>query len=457
MIRRSLRQSLVPLFVLACLLLGGSPQGVWRNLALQLAAIAMIAWALLSSRRTVPTPGGRFLLLLSGLWFLLVLLQLVPLPPGLWSALPGRAPVAEAFTLRGQPLPWLPLSLAPAATASILPIMAVPLAILAAMLWLGAYRSRWCVFALMVGTFGSVVLGALQLTSGGPYLYPIYNTGAATGLFANANHQGSLLLVTMPFLAAIIGGEQKKRGRIGTEALSRLLISVGGLAVVLLGLALNGSTAALLLAVPVGLACFAVAVPGVWRKRRLVGAVAGLLLLAGAAGLGIFGKAGSESTSVTTRADIYQKTAAAIGDSFPAGTGLGSFESYYRMYEDPAAVDRYFVNHAHSDPLEWVLETGLPGTLLLVAFLLWWFRRSWKIWRAEQKDLMALAGTIGSAALLAHSLVDYPLRDAALQALFALCLAFMCDPRSHAQAKSEPRRGRSARHLSLEDDVAVSG
>lgn len=70
---------------------------------------------------------------------------------------------------------------------------------------------------------------------------------------------------------------------------------------------------------------------------------------------------------------------------------------------------------------------------------------------------MAMAGTIGSAAILAHSLVDYPLRDAALQAVFALCVAFMAEPRSHSARARGTASGRAPRHLSIDDDVQFSG
>ena len=454
---RSLRHAAVPLFLLACLLLGGSSQGIWRNFVLQSLGLALTGWALLSSKRTLPTPAGRALLVMVAAWFALLLLQLVPLPPSLWTALPGRAAAVEGFALRGQPLPWLPLSLAPTVTASTLPVMAVPLGVIAAMLWLGAYRSRWAVAALVLGAFVSILLGALQLAQGGPYLYPIYNTGTAAGLFANSNHQGTLLLATIPFLAAIIGREQK-RGRSGSnEGLSRILIAVGGLLLLLLGIALYGSLAALLLAVPVGLASLVLALPRLAGGRRLIGGLAAVLLVVGVGGLTIASSPGSNQASYTSRADIYARTGSAIADSFPVGTGIGSFESAYRLTEDADTVDRFFINHAHSDPLEWLLEAGLPGALLLLAFLFWWVRQALRIWRAEQRELMALAGTIGAAAILAHSLVDYPLRDAAIQAVFALCLAFMAEPRSHAAARRSETGERAARHLSLGDDEAVSG
>ncbi len=137
----------------------------------------------------------------------------------------------------------------------------------------------------------------------------------------------------------------------------------------------------------------------------------------------------------------------------------GTFQTYYRLYESPALVNSFFVNHAHSDPLEWVLETGLPGALLLGAFLLWWATRVVRLWRAEQPDLIALAATVTSGAVLAHSVIDYPLRDAAIQAVFAVSLAFMAEPRSHGggrRSRSDSQE-RAPRHMTLDDHGSFSG
>lgn len=454
---RTLRHLAVPLFLFLCLVLGGSPQGIWRSFLLQAVAAGLLIWALLGRRRTIPTPAGRALLVLAACWFLLVLIQLMPLPPSWWTALPGRELAAETFTVRGEPLPWLPLSLTPATTAEILPIMLVPLAVIAGMLLLGAYRSRWCTAALAAGLLISVLLAALQVTQGGPYLYPIHNPGGA-GLFANSNHQATFLLVSIPFLAVLVGSEQlgrRSRGK-AKEGIGRIVIALGGLAVVLLGVALNGSLAALLLLVPVGLASLAVAVPRAERAARWIAGTTFALLLGGAVALAFASEAGTSSSSFTSRAEIYQRTTAAIADSFPVGTGLGSFPVIYRQYEDPAEVTRFFVNHAHSDPLEWLLETGLVGGLLLLAFLLWWVSRAWALWRGDSSELMARAATIASAAILAHSLVDYPLRDPAIQALFALCLAFMAEPRSHHAQRDGGTKLRAPRHLGLDDEEELA-
>ena len=455
----TLRQLAVPVFLFACLLLGGSPQGIWRNLILQLGGLGLIGWALLARSRSHPTSAGRLLLWLGGLWFALLLVQLIPLPPQWWSALPGRAPAVEGFRMRGVPLPWLPLSLTPTQTLSTLPLIAVPLGMIVAVVVLGAYRSRWTVAALVLGTCLSVLLGAVQLSQGGPYFYEHYNTEQATGLFANSNHQASLLLATLPFLAALVGLQQKEGLSRQSAAVGRIVIALGAVSVIVLGIILNGSMAGLALLMPVALASVAVALPRAGKALRLLAALALLLTLGAIVSLAALTEAGSNATSAATRADIYRITLRAIADTFPVGTGLGTFQAYYRLYENPALVDTFFINHAHSDPLEWVLETGLLGALLLGALLLWWGTRAVRLWRAKQPDLIALAATIASGAILAHSLVDYPLRDAAIQAVFAMSLAFMAEPRTHSgeRRSRQSARERAPRHLKLENDGAVNG
>ena len=114
------------------------------------------------------------------------------------------------------------------------------------------------------------------------------------------------------------------------------------------------------------------------------------------------------------------------------------------MTEDPAKVDRYYVNHAHNDYLELAIETGLPGMILMLLFLAWWGRSVWRMLRSPSADHFAMAGAIASAAVLLHSVVDYPLRTAAMSAVFAICLALILQSRRSAHSDSDLR---PARHL----------
>ena len=114
-----LRIAVIPLYLLLCLVLGGaSGGGILVNMLLQLLAIPLILWSLLAHRGSPLPTAGRQLLILLFLAMLLVVAQLVPLPPSIWTDLPGRGWIAEGYRALGLALPWLPLSLAPHATAS---------------------------------------------------------------------------------------------------------------------------------------------------------------------------------------------------------------------------------------------------------------------------------------------------------------------------------------------------
>jgi O-antigen ligase len=446
------RQALAPLYLFACIVMGGSAQGIFSNLALQLAGVAILAWAFLTRTPFKDSLPARRLGWIAGLVIALVLLQLVPLPPAIWSHLPGRGVIADGYRLLGQPLPWMPVSLAPADTIATAMALLPPLAMLTLILRLGAYRDDWLVIALLAATFISVALGVMQIRGDGMhhYLYRYNSWGTAAGLFANANHMATLLLVSTPFLVALGARRWRKSPKSNDRLLTGTL--AGGAAIALmLGAAVNQSFALLIIGAPVvGAAALQLIPAGRVRLGRLA-AMLGVLLLAGAAMLAVLVSAGlntDDRTSVTIRADIWNHTAKAIGDYGLVGSGIGTFPKLYPLYEDPATVDPTYINHAHDDYLEIALEAGIPGVLLMLAFLAWWATRAFAIWRSANAAEMARAACIASAAILLHSLVDYPLRTAAIATCMAMAVALMADPaRRRHQARVEELR--PTRHLTL--------
>jgi len=454
-----LRSAIVPVFLIACLLLGGSTRSAWPNLAIQISAIAILASAALAAPRAKSGQPGQNLVRLCYSMVALILLQLIPLPPRLWSALPSRDSVAEGYALLGQPLPWLPLSLTPYDTMTSALWLLPPLAVIAAVLRLGAYRELWLAIALGVAAFGGVFLGVLQVTSADSvsspwYIYSITNYGQATGFFANSNHMATLLLVTIPFMVALLGGKRGRRRQLQQDA-GRFAIVGGAILVLVLGVALNKSTAGVALSIPV------VAASVLMRTSlsvRWAGWGIGAVVVLGVAALiAVFVtplQSGSASAgddlSFSTRATSIGNSLRAAADVFPMGSGSGSFNSVYPAYENPDIVDRTYINHVHNDYIEIALETGLPGLILMMAVLLWWLGRTIAIWRAPIIDYFARASTIASGAILCHSMVDYPLRTSAIAAVFATCLALMAGPRRRLKIESGAAAGEErARHLSI--------
>lgn len=416
---------LIAAYLLLCILLGGSGQGLWRNLILQLFGIALIAYATL---RPAPREPGEDQVIavysLLGLGLAIIALQLVPLPKPLSQA-PYRSVMALFGVIPGLAMFFAVKLLRPSA--------------------------RWLAAAIALGMACSVALGALQI-AGGPdssaYLYEITN-GGAIGAFANRNHFGTLLLVSIPFATALLvssKGDRRgaRQGRLVTAA--AVLVLAGA------GILLNSSLAAIALLVPVLLASAAL-LPAAARWRRIALPLSGLAFAGAVALLAVMPIASvassiGASTSVESRSKIWGTTFEAIGDNLPLGSGWGTFEPVYRQYEDPAAVTAAYVNHAHNDYLEIALELGIAGMVLMALFLAWWAVAAFKVWRSPLSTPFGRAATIASAAILAHSAIDYPLRTGAIMAIFGATIALM----AQRQRSDEAHKGgemRPSRHVSI--------
>lgn len=447
-----IRPYVAPVYLFLCLLLGGSAQGVWGNMILRLLALGIIAWALIE-RRDEPWPRSiRQLLVIVGAVVLLALLQMVPLPLSLWSALPGRELIVEGYRLLGVGPSSMSWSLAPYDTLEALLALLPALGMLIAVATFRSYSRAWLAVAMIVGTFAGVLLGALQVSSADPttspwYLYRQSNFGVATGFFANGNHMASLLLVTIPFIAALGATIRERPGDVRKRSAGLALV-IGGLIVVVLGIALNGSLAGYGLGLPVLLASALLLFGAGDRFARR--AIAGVALVSLASLVFLWtspvsrGDQLGAGVSLSTRQTILANSVELAGRFGLVGTGLGTFAKAYPLTEDPAEVGRVFINHAHNDYVELAIETGLPGMLLILLFLGWWGVTVAKMVRSPAADPYAYAGAIASAALLLHSLVDYPLRTAALSAVFALCLALIATSRRTARKEGDLR---PTRHL----------
>jgi O-antigen ligase len=456
----SFRTSLVPIYLSLCLLLGGaSAGGIWANALLQLLALPLIASSILVTNSTPLPAPARQLIALGAMMVAVIALQLVPLPPFVWASLPGRTPIAEGFAAVGLEAPWIALSLTPYRTISSALWLLPAIAVLLAVLRLRAFKPTLIAWAITSVAIVSVVIGGLQVAGGESwYFYQVTNLGASVGFFANANHLATLLVCTLPFLTALYL-RARARGHSVQRNSGLVMLLVGAVFVVFVGLAVNRSIAGAGLSLAV-LAASALMIRSE-RKRKVpmwLVALVPVLVIGGLAAVALSGPMGNSiigaeaRASGQTRSASFAKSLDAAAEYFPAGSGIGSFQEVYRSHEDPHTIERVFMNHVHSDYIELLLETGAPGMLVLFLFLLWWMQRAAALWRAKDRDYFALAGSISSAAILAHSFVDYPLRTAAIGAVFALSVALMAEPRPAGRGRSEGGESGKlqARHLTAD-------
>ena len=433
--------------VFAAFLMGGSARPdvqslvILRPLAILLGGYALIVITL-EQLRLIAMPG----LLLLGL-ALVIGLQLIPLPPEVWTQLPGRSMVAEIGAAMGLGDAWRPLSLAPERTINALLALTVPGATLLLLAVQEPERRRRALVLFLWAAIGSALLGALQLLSPDDvalYTYRISTDGAPVGLFANRNHQG-VFLACMVLVSTWFIVSTGKRDR--TAPLHRAL----GMAALLLCFVLvliAGSRAglaalALMSAVSLWYAARSNLIPNrVALGRRTISrcaVFAGLgILLLGLVGLSITqGRSLSIDRLVDSmggeggtdlRAELAPILWRMVSNQFPYGSGFGSFEDLYKTVEPLTLLSNRYLNQAHNDWAQFLIEGGLPALLLLVLVIAWLVLRATQVLRAEpgsSRDL-ALLSLIILVMLGLASVVDYPLRTPAM-AVYAMTLVFMVE------------------------------
>lgn len=446
-------------YLVACLLLGGaSAAGAIANALLQVVAIGLIVFWLWRRDASLPREA-RVPLALAGALLLLGLITLVPLPASLWTALPFRDEIEGGFRLLGMQPPALPLSLAPPSTIWSLLSLLPPTAMFLMAASLSNEERRQLAVPLLAVASVSIVLGAFQLL-GGPESplrpYVVTSSTSPVGFFANVNHEVTLLLCSLPFMAFLAGRAAGRRSRSKRSGGAILSVALGLFLAV--GVAISGSSAGYGLFIPTALASLLI------YRRAVVGKIAwpwtagmGLVLIIFAV-VALRGPLSSEafegdlSNEPASRRVLATKTGQAIADSFPAGTGLGTFSTVYRRYENPDRVTRQYANHAHNDYLEFVLELGAAGALLILAFIAWWATALVRVWRSEVPGAgLARAASVAIGVVLLHSIVDYPVRTAAIGAVMALACALLVPaPRRDSDQTDAPDAESDLRHLKAE-------
>jgi O-antigen ligase len=101
------------------------------------------------------------------------------------------------------------------------------------------------------------------------------------------------------------------------------------------------------------------------------------------------------------------------------GWGFGTFPVVYPSFR--SFYTDFAVNAAHNDFVELVVETGLLGFALMVAFIYRLFRtgtRRVEHWRHDPRASTTLAALVGCTGLLVHSFFDFNLQIPANAALF---------------------------------------
>jgi O-Antigen ligase len=431
---------------LFCVIGGGSAfPNIGAVIGIRIAALALIAAILLMAE----TPElrrlsdvSRFSIMAIGL----VAVQLVPLPPGIWAALPGHSSYAEMATVAVGPV-WRPVSMTPDLTLNTLLALLVPISAGLAAAYLGSAVREKAAFAMVAIGGVSAMIGLLQLAPGGGGLrwYAISNDDSAIGLFTNRNHHGVFLAALIPVIAAAVRGHlaRSRRSDLETSWLIGTIAVALGFAGVAVATGSRFGTFAALIGLAGGVAVWrsnAAAKPGTKATPRMrllaaaviAGTVAVVVLLVFLPGSGLrrlFADGVTDDLRMAWLTPML-KMAAAFQ---PFGTGFGSFDSIYRGFEPFELLQSTYLNAAHNDLLQIAIEGGVGALALFAIFFWWWIRTAIALWSTRSSHPSAVFGraaTISTGLLLTASLFDYPLRTPLLGCLIAVLLVWMHQARS---------------------------
>lgn len=447
-----------------CAFGGASRNDVLSQIVVQFTAAGLIAFALVQRASWAALPKAPVLIL--GAILLIIAAQIVPLPPTLWHMLPGRDLITQIDAATALSETWRPISLVPDSTLSALLGLIAPISALVAFALIPRDRWHMLILTLLSLTLTSAIIGLLQVAapSSGLYFYKVSNVGSPVGIFANRNHQAIFLALSPVLLMTLHLGWQTRLAQ--HKLFQPALLSIFLLCLV--AALVNGSR--------IGLVAFALGLLGACalhlsfprraieaakeRSRRAkrnarlkLGIVtASILTAAGAVLLSSRSLESVNRFSETTlsgegRLKLTRPLLEIAGSYFPVGTGVGTFPEVYKIHEPDEYLTLSYLNHAHNEFIESIIESG-AAALVLAACAFCWFvlvaTRSWRAWGSAftRGKLYARASTVMLLVLFIGCATDYPLRTPALGYIAVLALLWLSAlPRAPSARTGEEQPG----------------
>lgn len=405
--------------LLLCWALGGvTVDSTSADELLQLLALPVLPWALW---RLAAAPLGRPRTIALALALAVLAVpawQLLPLPQAIGWAGATRGAILGDLAAAGVVPGAAHASLSPLATEralwSLLPALALFLGALSLPRpWLR--RALQLVLALALAS-AAFAFFQLSLPDGSPLL--LYTSWGRNfgGLFVNPNHQGSALAIAA-VIALSLFLDARRRAREDDSASHRhwLYAFLAVACAVMVPIA-NGSAAVLLLLVGLLVAWLLLA------TARKGGRGAMALAATAVVGTIVVSSALAWGQVDTQRRAIATQTLALGREYAPLGAGIGSFVPVFAQAQDLRSAGNEVVNHAHDEYVQWWLEGGLPGLVVMAVGVGLFAWAGWRQLGLRSRRLRALAAPActGLLLLLLHSLVDFPLRTTTLMATAAL-------------------------------------
>lgn len=286
-------------------------------------------------------------------------------------------------------------------------------------------RKNFAVVVIVFGVLYAFYALAQALTSEGKFfwVYAPPSRGALYGSYVNHNHYAGLMEMLVPFPLVVSMGHLQKGGKRALVAFCAVLMAST--------IFLSGSRGGML-AFVAEIALFATLTFLQRRNYRVaLGLIAvSVLVLAFLVFVGkgeVLGRLGDLGPGV--RVNMTKDSFRMFFRRPLLGWGLGTFPTVYPGYR--SFYTNLFVNEAHNDYAQLLVETGLLGFGLMLWFLVRLYQSGLptsRRWELRWDGAVSLAALLGCSGILFHSFVDFNLQIPANAALFYVLCGLAASP-----------------------------
>jgi O-antigen ligase len=246
-----------------------------------------------------------------------------------------------------------------------------------------------------------------------PWLHPPGTEGLIFGTYMNHDHYAGLMEMLAP-LALVLSLSKLVHGGQRILAASGAVIMAGSL---VLSLSRGG---AISLFVELALLFWMTSTvqKGALARSRMLFLVAAILAFIAFIGSPAMWR-GLGHLHDVVRLDIWKDSLRIFARKPIFGWGLGTFQNVYPAFRSFYTV--FFINAAHNDYVQVLVETGLVGFGCVVWFIVLVYRNGLRFSRNGDREWLGVlrtASLVGCSGILVHSLLDFNLQVPANAALF---------------------------------------
>jgi O-antigen ligase len=426
----------------------------WSILVIQLTVLVMMAAYFLMREK----PQNNELLSLSLAWpkylffglFVFIFIQIIPLPTFLVRIFsPNTYSFQKLFSTDFSKIKFMSLSLIPSHTLRE-GLELFSYFLLGFLIVKTVTRRRQIMrifFVLVVMGVFEAFYGLFELYNKNPrilFYEKTYHLDSVTGTFVNRNHLSGYLEMIIPLalgliiaridLFSLVGLKwREKLLRLSEKGLSTNLLISLGIVIMSLAIIFSKSRSGIFLLVFTFVLFFPLALlhfrgtmhQKKWIKNFLRIVFIIIIFISLFVGIGATLERFALDKLLHEQRPTFWSNTVGIISEFPLfGTGLGTFPSIYPDYEANRIPMRLF--HAHNDYLEYLLELGVVGMILILGGILFMLINSFLIWRVRRYPAvkgLALGGIVAIICILIHSITDFNLQIPANMLLFSVVLS----------------------------------